>query len=580
MSCIKSTEWIFLTVLLFNSHVASTSISYYTKPTILHPTGGIHPSHHVVKDHDVARLRENLQEARDQIAHLNEDLLDAQAAQERANHALKMKDGQLYSATESLKTLRAEVESQKKRENALYSTILEQKGEIDRLHSALGSLEDQIRTDAHTYAAEMFEEMRSDWDANKVIEIANEKALRERCVNELQAQVNAQKFIHSVPLVRPHSKMSFLDSKTQRSMQIEDLKAQLAARIVQGVPDEGCRPAASTAAGCRGDSPRASDGAALPSPAPAADAMQDDAGQPPPRSAAGGMCGCAGRQSGEPWDPAQASRRGGGGGGGGGCGGGGGGCGGGGGGSGEDRSSPPSSRWSEEPAARQLPSTAAAATDSAGCAWAPAKESRLWCPSGCGGGEGRLGAWGAGWGEWGAGRHPAEAVIEEVRRLRGEVALVLNARHLAHDGWLAPRGPASAADPSGGLAPPHPAAAAAAASAAAAAAASAAASAIASYCTWRQEAAAGTGAAPTAALGASCPPALEGTEAAAPAEDAGAGAAPVAALRPERTPSRLPRTQLYMPDAAQDRAGGGGQRRWTAAAFAACFGGGGGGAAR
>jgi hypothetical protein len=186
---------LFVVLLSMFSHVWG-SISCYTKPAALHSNAGLHPSAlHFLKDNDGVRMRENLQEAREQITLLTEDLLDAQAAQERANHALKMKDGQLFSATESLKTLRAEVESQKKRENELYATILQQKNEIDRLQSALGSLEDQMRVDAHTYAAEMFEEMRSDWDANKIIEFANEKALREQCVNELQGQVSSERAV-------------------------------------------------------------------------------------------------------------------------------------------------------------------------------------------------------------------------------------------------------------------------------------------------------------------------------------------------------------------------------------------------
>ena len=185
-------------ILLLSAGLCFGSVSFYPKSTVMHGQAGyvgsstIHqPLTHNTKENEVLRLRELIHEAREQNAHLNEDLLDAQAAQQRANHALKMKDGQLLSATESLKTLRAELESQKKRENSLYATILEQKGEIERLQSALASLEDQFRGEAHAYAAEIFEEMRSDWDANKVIELANEKALREQCVADLQAQARA-----------------------------------------------------------------------------------------------------------------------------------------------------------------------------------------------------------------------------------------------------------------------------------------------------------------------------------------------------------------------------------------------------
>jgi hypothetical protein len=136
---------------------------------------------------------------------------------------------------------------------------------------------------------------------------------------------------------------------------------------------------------------------------------------------------------------------------------------------GDDGTSQPSSRWSEEPAGRQRPSTAGAGPDCAG--WGPTRESRLWCPTGAGGtGDGRLAGWGAGWGELGPGRHPAEMVIDEVRRLRGEIALALNARHLPAD-WFAAGGGGDAH---------HPAAMAAVAAAAAAASASAAAAAAAS----------------------------------------------------------------------------------------------------
>jgi hypothetical protein len=172
------------------------SVSCYAKPAALHSkTGhlgniGFLPSTHIIpKDIDMMRLRESLHDAKEQIVHLNEDLLDAQAAQERANHALKMKDGQLLSATESLKTLRAELESHQIREHELYSSVLQQKDEIDRLKNALDSMKDQVRAHAQIYAAEMFEEMRSDWDANNIIEMAHKKAVRDRCVAELQSQV-------------------------------------------------------------------------------------------------------------------------------------------------------------------------------------------------------------------------------------------------------------------------------------------------------------------------------------------------------------------------------------------------------
>jgi hypothetical protein len=172
------------------------SVSCYAKPAaLLSRPGhlgnvGFLPSTHAIpKDIDMMRLRESLHEAKEQIIHLNEDLLDAQAAQERANHALKMKDGQLLSATESLKTLRAELEAHQIREHELYSSVLQQKDEIDRLKNALNSLQAQVQADAQIYAAELFEEMRSDWDANKIIEMAHEKALRDHRVAELQSQV-------------------------------------------------------------------------------------------------------------------------------------------------------------------------------------------------------------------------------------------------------------------------------------------------------------------------------------------------------------------------------------------------------
>ena len=143
-----------------------------------------------------SRLREMLYDAREQIAHLSEDLEDSHAAQYRANVALRSKDEQIASKAESIRKLNAELAVVRGREQVLAKEIERYQEESRRMEAEKSAFELQAQREAQLLASRMVEDWHSDWEATRVIELATEKTLHQQSVAELQAQVGC----HSYPL--------------------------------------------------------------------------------------------------------------------------------------------------------------------------------------------------------------------------------------------------------------------------------------------------------------------------------------------------------------------------------------------
>jgi len=135
---------------------------------------------------EVMRLRSLLSEAEEDVNTLNEDLIDAKQAQKRANTALEAKDRKLISVTEELDQLRKTGVQQPQPSEAT--------GELQSLMEERGwrtekDLEDYIQSQAQVHATELVEDMRTEWEANRVIEMAKEKEERDRAVSELASEL-------------------------------------------------------------------------------------------------------------------------------------------------------------------------------------------------------------------------------------------------------------------------------------------------------------------------------------------------------------------------------------------------------
>lgn len=136
---------------------------------------------------EVLRLRSFLCEAEEDVHHLSEDLIDAKQAQQRANQALKAKDQKLSLVAEELDQLK---KSQSKPING------EEQSELQRCLQKKGlrtekALEEHILGQALSQATEMVEEMRAEWEANGVIEVAKAREEGERKARGLQQQLLA-----------------------------------------------------------------------------------------------------------------------------------------------------------------------------------------------------------------------------------------------------------------------------------------------------------------------------------------------------------------------------------------------------